>query len=354
MRAAAGTVSYDLAHSDRFGGFVATDQRLEIRTVDAAGARATFAEDVRSGLAEAPKSLPPKYFYDALGSKLFEAICLLPEYYLTRAEREILEANAGPILDAIGAPVEIVEFGSGSGEKTRVLFDAALDRQPELHYLPVDISEPALRASAETMLDEYVGLRITGYASDYDGAIASMCGDGRNGWNGRRLALFLGSNIGNLDETAACAFLAGVRSTLVQGDALLLGADLRKDARVLVDAYDDALGVTAAFNRNLLGRINRELGGDFDLASFRHEATYDEAAGTIRIHLRSRVAQTVTIASLGLHVDFDEGETIHTEDSRKYDVATIDRLAGATGFERTETWTDAAGRFSSNLLVARG
>ena len=339
-------------HWDRHGGFVDTDQRLEIRTVASDVAQATFADDVRAGLLATPKSLPPKYFYDALGSKLFEAICLLPEYYLTRAEREILERHAGAILDAVGSPVEIVEFGSGSGEKSRLLFDAALARQADLRYLPVDISESALRDSAEAMLDEYPSLRITGYASDYDGAIASMRDRVRTGV--RRLALFLGSNIGNLDERAACKFLSGVRATLDRGDALLLGADLRKDPGVLLDAYDDPIGVTAAFNLNLLGRINRELGGGFDLRYFSHVASWDEADGCMRMHLASLVEQTVEIRSLDLRVSFGEGETIHTEDSRKYDLATIDHLARATGFERVRTWTDSNDRFASNLLVAEG
>ena len=347
-------------HSDQHGGFVDTEQRLEIRTVASDVAQATFADDVRAGLLATPKVLPPKYFYDALGSKLFEAICLLPEYYLTRAERDILERHAGDILDAVGSPVEIVEFGSGSGEKSRLLFNAALAQQPDLHYHAVDecgrtVTVPrgfGAIGFADAMLDEYPTLRITGYASDYDGAIAAMRDRVRTGV--RRLALFLGSNIGNLDERAACAFLSGVRATLDHGDALLLGTDLRKDAFVLLDAYDDPLGVTAAFNLNVLGRINRELGGEFDLTYFSHMASWDEADGCVRMHLASLVEQSVDIRTLGIRVAFAEGETIHTEDSRKYDLATVDRLARATGFERSMTWSDVDGRFSSSLLVAAG
>lgn len=339
-------------HSNHHGGFVDTDERLEIRTVASGVAQATFAEDVRAGLLAMPKTLPPKYFYDALGSTLFEAICLLPEYYLTRSEREILERHASEILDAVGSPIELVEFGSGSGEKTRLLIDAALKRQPSIRYLPVDISESALRASADAMLDTYPSMRITAFVSSYDGALAAMRDRVRTGI--RRLALFLGSNIGNLDEQSACTFLSGVRATLDTGDALLLGADLRKDPSVLLDAYDDPLGVTAAFNLNLLGRINRELGGDFDLPSFTHVSSWDEADGCVRMHLASRQEQTVHIRAIDLTVRFGEGETIHTEDSRKYDLATIDRLAHATGFERARTWTDSNERFSTNLLVAGG
>lgn len=335
----------------RHGGFVETDNRLEIRTVASELAQATFAEDVRAGLSRTPKALPPRYFYDALGSTLFEAICLLSEYYLTRAEREILELHAADIIGLVGSPLEIVEFGSGSGEKTRLLFDAALDRQTSLRYLPVDISESALRASADAILDVYPALRISGFVSDYDGAIAAMRSLDRTGI--RRLALFLGSNIGNLDEAAACGFLSGVRATLEPGDALLLGADLRKDEATLVDAYDDPLGVTAAFNLNLLGRINRELGGNFDLRSFSHVASWDAGEGCIRMHLASSADQFVRIDALDLEIHFSRGETIHTEDSRKYDLTSIDRLAAATGFERSRTWTDSRERFSSNLLVVR-
>ena len=329
---------------------VGRESRLEIRTIEPHAAPATFGDDVREGLGRVPKSLPPKYFYDDLGSKLFEAITLLPEYYLTRAEREILERRADEIVSSVPGPIELVELGSGSAEKTRVLVAALLARQPELHYIPVDISEAALDASAHAMLDLFPGLRITAYASDYLGALDRLHVHGPD----RRLALFLGSNIGNLDEESAVAFLSAVREALRPGDALLLGADLKKSAGVLHDAYDDSLGITAAFNLNLLARMNRELDANFDVRRYAHRARYDETEGVVRIHIVSLADQSVVIGALGMTVTFSERETIHTEDSRKYDLGDLDRLASATGFTRARTWLDDAEQFSSNLLVASG
>ena len=210
-------------------------KRLEIRTIEPHSAPATFSDDVRVGLTGTRKSLPPKYFYDDLGSKLFEAICLLPEYYLTRAEREILDTYATEIAARIAGPVELVELGSGSAEKTRLLVEALLARQSELHYVPVDISLAALESSAHAMLEMFPRLRMTAYASDYDGALGHLRVHGAES----RLALFLGSNIGNLDEEQAHAFLTGVRGALRAGDGLLLGTDLKKSPAVLEAAYDD-------------------------------------------------------------------------------------------------------------------
>ena len=330
------------------GGHVHDENRFQLRTLEPHAAPATFAEDVRDGLGRKAKALPPKYFYDALGSTLFEAICLLPEYYLTRAEREILERHAGEIVSRLPGPVEIVEFGSGSAEKTRLLVAAILERQPVLDYVPIDISVAALESSAHAMLELFPGVRITAVASDYEGALAHL-GERRAR---SRLALFLGSNVGNLDGAEARRFLSGVRAALEPGDALLLGADLKKDRRVLEAAYDDPVGVTAAFNLNLLARINRELDADFDLRRFAHRATYDEREGVVRMHLVSLADQTVEIRALGMAVEFAEGEGIHTEDSRKYDVEDLTRMAREAGFVRAETWFDAAKRFSSSLLVA--
>jgi dimethylhistidine N-methyltransferase len=332
------------------GGNVSDGSRLEILTLEPHAAPATFADDVRDGLGGAAKTLPPKYFYDDLGSRLFEAICALPEYYLTRAEREILERYAGEIVARVAGPVELVEFGSGSAEKTRLLVAALLERQTEVHYVPVDISVGALEASAHAMLDRFPGVRITAFASDYEGALGRL----REHGPAARLALFLGSNVGNLDDAQANAFLSGVRAALRPDDALLLGADLKKSAAVLEAAYDDPLGVTAAFNLNMLVRINRELGADFDVRRFAHRARYDERDGVVRMHLVSLEAQTVEIRALGMRVAFAEGETIHTEDSRKYDVDDLSRMARGAGFRRAETWFDAERRFSSSLFVAEG
>jgi L-histidine Nalpha-methyltransferase len=328
---------------------VTTDSRFRLITVESHSAPKTLAEDVRDGLGAVPKTLPPKYFYDELGSVLFDAICLLPEYYPTRAEREILTRSAREIVARVPAPVELVELGSGSAEKTRFVIEAILERQPALHYVPVDISAAALELSSRALLGTYEGLRITGYASEYAGALSALR---ESPAEGTRLALFLGGNIGNFKKGKARAFLRDLRKILSTGDALLLGADLRKDAAVLEAAYDDALGVTAAFNLNLLSRINRELGAEFDLRRFAHRAHYNERRGRIEMHLVSRGAQAVEVRALGMTVRFRDGETIHTENSHKYDLDGLSRMAADTGFERAETWTDSGGRFSSNLFVA--
>lgn len=309
-----------------------------------------FAEDVRAGLTATPKTLPPKYFYDALGSQLFEAICLLPEYYLTRAEAEIFERHAAEITAQLAPPVSVVELGSGSSLKTRLLIEALLARQGALHYQPIDISATILRASAAKLLGDYPEVRITAQADDYTralGAIARQDGE-------RILVLFLGSNIGNYTPAEAGDLLRQMRQALRAGDGLLLGVDLKKPARVLEPAYDDALGVTAAFNRNLLVRINRELGADFELAQFQHRARFNQAQSRIEAHLVSCCAQTVNISTLDLTIAFAGGETIHTENSYKYDLAQLARLAEVAGFKPARVWFDVAERFSCNFWLAEG
>jgi L-histidine Nalpha-methyltransferase len=307
-----------------------------------------FAAAVRAGLGATRKSLPSKFFYDSVGSALFEAICNLPEYYLTRAESEILSARSQEIVDAVGTPVEIIELGSGSATKTRHLIDAAFARQEFLRYRPVDISSTALDASSTALSREYPGIVVEGINADYLNGLARIT---RNGAR-RTMALFLGSNVGNFEPEEAVRTLEAVRSVLEPGDGMLLGADLKKDRVVVERAYDDPLGVTAAFNLNILARINRELGGEFDLRSFRHEATWDETHGRIEMRLISRAAQDVRIERLGFVARFADGESIHTESSYKYDDATIERLASASGFEIDRRWTDAEGRFADYLLIA--
>jgi dimethylhistidine N-methyltransferase len=312
-----------------------------------------LAEDVRRGLTAGRKHLSPKYFYDALGSQLFEAICLLPEYYLTRAENEIFSRHAREIVEAATegrAKLTLFELGSGSATKTRLIVGALLERQDTLLYVPVDISASALTHGARALLQEHARLRVEAFASDYHTAIPRLAEHFEGG--GRALVLFLGSNVGNFEAPEAQALLLALRRVLRAGDALLLGADLKKEPSVLNDAYDDPLGVTAAFNLNLLARINRELGADFDPRSFRHVGRYDERAGRVEMYLESRRAQTVRVAALGLEVGFAEGERIHTEYSHKYDLGEIGDLAARTGFRLARTWLDEAGRFSSNLLVA--
>jgi dimethylhistidine N-methyltransferase len=312
------------------------------------GSQASFAEDVRAGLTARPKTLPPKYFYDALGSQLFEAICLLPEYYLTRAEAEIFERYAAEIVLQLPSPIGLVELGSGSSIKTRLLIEAILARQAELHYQPMDISASILELSAEALLGNYDRLRITGHVGDYTrglGAIERRKGE-------RLLALFLGSNIGNYTIGEARDLLRTIRKALQPGDGLLLGADLKKPAQILIPAYSDALGVTAAFNLNLLLRINRELNADFNLARFRHHAQYNEDFSRVEAHLVSLTAQTVHIRQLGLKVEFQPDETIHTENSYKYDLPRLAALAEDARFKPARTWFDAELRFSCNFWLA--
>ena len=330
--------------------------RLRLQRLDTTDARAAYARDVSRGLCATPKQLFPKYFYDELGSLLFDAICLLPEYYLTRAENEILARHADEIVSAVAAPgdapLALLELGSGSATKTRRIIEAILKRQAELLYLPVDISVSALEASAHALLQSYPALRIEAYAGDYDAALAHF-GRERASGGGRLLALFLGSNIGNFDRDGARLFLLSLRGVLRDGDALLLGADLKKDRATLEAAYDDALGVTAAFNLNQLVRLNREFGADFDPRAFRHVAAYHEAEGRVEIYIESRRAQIVSLPKLNLQISFAAGERVHTENSYKYAREELDALAAQTGFACARRWLDEAGRFSSNLFVAR-
>ena len=329
----------------------ARSARLVIDETSAPEREDDFANDVRAGLTARPKRLAPKYFYDALGSHLFEAICHLPEYYLTRAETEILTRYSAEIVQQVTGSVNLanlVELGSGSAVKSRYLIRALLESQSHLHYQPIDISASMLADSSAALLSEFPGLRITAVAGDYThglNLIQRQPGD-------RVLVLFLGSNIGNYDPAESRALIGSVRAGIQHGDALLLGADLKKSAGVLEAAYDDSLGVTAAFNLNLLVRINRELDGKFDVSRFAHRAFYNALQGRIEIHLESLVEQDVEIGALGLSIPFAEGETIHTENSYKYDESGLRELASDTGFSIARSWFDARGQFSCNLWLA--
>ena len=309
---------------------------------------AGLAEDVRRGLTTEPKRFLPKYFYDELGSQLFEAICLLPEYYLTRAENEILKSYADEIVASVSGDTTLIEMGSGSASKTRLLIEALLRKQKEVLFVPVDISATALESSSRILLQSYPDLTIEAYAADYFAGMSELKKSAR----GRTLALFLGSNISNFDPDDALKFLRALREVLREGDALLLGADLKKEKSVLEAAYNDALGVTAAFNLNVLARINRELGGNFDLRGFQHRAFYNAEAGRVEIYIESLREQTVVVSKLEMQIKFAEGEQIHTENSYKYDLDEIGRAANQTGFTRARTWLDSQERFSSNLLLA--
>ena len=310
--------------------------------------RESLLQDVRRGLTAEHKHLFPKYLYDALGSTLFEAICLLPEYYLTRAEHEILTRYAADIVGAWDEPVTLCELGSGNADKTRLLLDALLQRQESLHYVVTDISQTALESSSRALLQDYPRLRITAYASDYFNALKAMQQEQR----GPTLAVFLGSNIGNFAYDDALEFLRAVRGALQTGDGLLLGADLRKEKAVLEAAYDDELGVTAAFNRNILARLNHELDADFNVRAFRHIAEYNADEGCVGLYLESRKAQAVTLRALDLTVNFAAGERLHTENSCKYTSEQLAQMAHATGFVPMQQWFDERRQFSSNLWRA--
>lgn len=306
-----------------------------------------FAQDVRYGLTATPKNIPPKYFYDALGSQLFEAICLLPEYYPTRAETEIFTRHAAKIISQAPSPVTVVELGSGSSVKTRLLIEALIARQGELHYQPIDISHTILEQSSEALLGSYPGLRITALAADYTLGLNSI----ERRRDERVMVLFLGSNIGNYDPMEAKVLLGDIRRVLHPGDALLLGTDLKKEARILEAAYDDPLGVTAAFNLNLLRRINDEFGADFEIGNFRHRAVWNEALGRIEMHIVSLTDQRIAIRDLDLTVSFKKDESIHTENSYKFDFDQISEMAAGAGFSQFRSWTDGGERFACNLWV---
>ncbi|MFJ3223144.1 L-histidine N(alpha)-methyltransferase [Streptomyces sp. NPDC086783] len=316
---------------------------LLTRTLPEDATEAALRADVLHGLTRTPKTLPPKWFYDALGSELFEKITELPEYYPTRAEREILSARAGEIAAATGART-VVELGSGSSEKTRHLLDAL----PGLHtYVPVDVSESALSLAGRALAAERPDLGVHALIADFTAGLTLP------DTPGPRLVAFLGGTIGNLLPDERAAFLSSVRSLLAPGDTLLLGTDLVKDPAVLVAAYDDAAGVTAAFNKNVLSVVNRELGADFDLDGFEHVALWDAANEWIEMRLRSRTAQTVKIPALELAVDFEDGEELRTEISAKFRKERVRDDLAAAGLELAHWWTDEEGRFALSLSVAR-
>nr|WP_239157738.1 L-histidine N(alpha)-methyltransferase [Streptomyces sp. SID13726] len=299
--------------------------------------------DVLKGLTHTPKTLPPKWFYDAHGSELFEKITELPEYYPTRAEREILVAHSGEIAAATGART-LVELGSGSSEKTRYLLDALTG----LHtYVPVDVSESALTQAGHALLDERPELSVHALIADFTAGLALP------GTPGPRLLAFLGGTIGNLLPAERAAFLSSVRALLSPGDALLLGTDLVKDENVLVRAYDDAAGVTAEFNKNVLSVVNRDLGADFDPGAFEHVALWDAENEWIEMRLRSLAEQTVKIPALDLAVDFAAGEELHTEVSAKFRKEGVRAELSAAGLELAHWWTDEEGRFALSLSLAR-
>jgi dimethylhistidine N-methyltransferase len=325
----------------------AGDDRLIIHNLFKSDPLAEFAEDVRRGLSSHPKHLFSEYPYDELGSQLFDAISLLPEYYLTRAENEILMRYSDEIVNLTGRPSTLIEIGRCIASKSRLLIEALLRTQSSLLFIPVDTSASALESSSRIILKSYPHLRVEGYVAEYFNGLKALSNTQRD----QTLALFLGSNISNFEPAEAKLFLRAIRGVLRQGDALLLGADLKKDRQVLEAAYNDALGVTAVFYLNILGQINRELGGHFDLGTFCHQAFFNEGKSRIEIYLQSNKSQTVNIDRLDLEVRFTEGELIHVENSYKYDLNDIAMLALQSGFKCERRWLDELHRFSSNLLV---
>ncbi|MEU1473495.1 L-histidine N(alpha)-methyltransferase [Streptomyces sp. NPDC005761] len=314
---------------------------LLTRTLPVDATDAALRADVLHGLTRYPKTLPPKWFYDACGSELFEEITRLPEYYPTRAEREILIDRAAEIAAASGART-LIELGSGSSEKTRHLLDAL----PELHsYVPVDVSESALRGAANSLLAERPELSVHALIADFTAELSLP------DTPGPRLVAFLGGTIGNLLPDERAAFLSSVRSLLSPGDTLLLGTDLVKDEEVLVAAYDDAAGVTAAFNRNVLSVVDRELGADFAPDDFEHVARWNPQQEWIEMRLRARRALTVKIPELDLLVSFEAGEEVRTEVSAKFRKDGVRDELAAAGMRLSQWWTDSAGRFALSLAT---
>jgi dimethylhistidine N-methyltransferase len=324
-------------------------ERFTLIDLPAEMRRNRFARDVAAGLTASPRWLPYCYFYDRLGSRLFEAICELPEYYLTRAETAILKSHARDIAAHFPSPTDLIELGSGTATKTRLLIEAFLQRHGPLRYVPLDICRSVLEESSPDLLRTYADLEVLAIAGEYHDGLAHL-----GAVTGRqRLVCWLGSNIGNLHRAEAAEFLGQVGATLSLDDRLLVGIDLRKAPATLEAAYNDACGVTAAFNRNLLVRLNRELRGSFDVKSFAHQALYDEIAGRVEMHLVSARAQRVRIADLDLDVPFAAGETIHTENSYKYSPAEIDALAAAAELRLEQSWLDPERLFRLTLFARR-
>jgi dimethylhistidine N-methyltransferase len=325
-----------------------------------------FAADVRDGLLRpGQKELPSKYLYDNVGSALFEVISHLPEYGLTRADERLLRRHADEIVDRLShdrlshdrltsdhptPPIAVAELGSGSGKKTRWVLEA-LGRRQRTSYYPVEISRSAL-AMCERELSDIDSISIVGFEQEYLDGLRQVATAYRKP-DQQLFVLFLGSTIGNFEGLAGLKFLREVRRILEPGDSLLLGTDLEKPARQLLAAYDDELGVTAAFNLNLLARINRELDGNFDLDGFSHVARINHDARRVEMHLRSEWRQTVTIPPAGLAVEFQKDETIWTESSHKYSIHEISQMAGTAGFRCEAQWIDEEWPFAENLLVAK-
>lgn len=318
-----------------------------IDRLPASDRKSTMAELVADGLSRTPKRLPPVLFYDARGSELFEAICALPEYYVTRTERALLERHASDIAAEFGPDVSVGELGSGSSDKTTMVLDALRRDRPTLWYFPLDISESALTDAAERLTARDAGLRVHAVAAEYSDGIRQLAQHFRT----EHLTLFLGGNLGNFEREDASRFLTNVGAVARPGDRLLVGLDLVKDIATLERAYNDETGVTAEFNKNALVHINRVLGGNFDVNAFVHRAVFNPTRSRIEMHLVSSKAQTIRISAIERSFSFAEGESIHTESSHKFTTDGIDALAQEAGWRVRERWIDASRLFSVNLLA---
>ena len=324
------------------------EERFSIVTIDKEIFINNFSEDVKTGLTSESKYLPFVYFYDHIGSQLFEQICELPEYYLTRTEADILETNADDIASQFSEETVLVELGSGSSTKTRILIEAFLERQSLAHYTPIDVSHKMLEESSYSLLEAYPDLEINAIAARYNEGIdhLNIQTDQQN------LITWLGSSIGNFDRSEVTTFLRHIQEIMLPNDRFLVGIDLQKDKTIIENAYNDTRGVTAEFNLNLLTHVNRELGGDFDLENFYHKAIYNEEIGRVEMYLVSNIDQKVFIRELDLEILFTADETIHTEHSFKYSLDDIDTLAEESGLCVEQQWFDAERLFSLNLFAS--
>ncbi len=304
-----------------------------------------IAAEVLQGLSRPNKSLPPKLFYDERGSALFEEITRLPEYYPTRTEAAILKANADDICSRMGSDVAVSELGAGTATKTRILLNSLVRMQTKVDYFPLDVSHAALQLAQNELNADYETVNVQPYVGDFEDL--SFLEDHEP----PRLVLYIGSSIGNLEQNNAINLLKNVAMHLSPGDHLLLGVDLVKDRDVLLAAYNDRAGVTAAFNKNLLARINRELDGNFDIDAFRHIALWNESAARVEMHLESTHPQQIRIDALEQTWDFSKGERIHTENSYKYTIERLENLLGCSGFDVEHIWTDPQSWFAVALGV---
>jgi len=317
---------------------MATSKQLQFIAPDA------MAYEVREGLSATSKRLPAKLFYDEIGSVLFEQITMLPEYYLTRTERYILQRFAPEILQQAGTSLTLVELGAGTASKTCILIEQLLQHQSRALFYPIDVSPSALEEAMRQLGRQFPSLRVNPIVADYTGGVPAL---GRI--SGRKLVLYIGSSVGNFEPRDAVRLLRRIRQTLRAGDAMLLGADFAKSPKILVPAYDDSRGVTAAFNKNILARLNRELGADFDLDRFRHVALWNRRHSRMEIYLESTAAQEVFLPALDMDLSFEPRERIHTENSYKYTDEMIVSILRLSGFTLEQTWCDPKKWFGVHL-----